>query len=75
LAALPVAVRTRVLRAAAVAAGCPAGTLALAHVEAVERLVTDWRGQTAIHLPGGVTASRRCAILVLESPRGMSART
>jgi tRNA(Ile)-lysidine synthase len=71
LAALPGAVRTRVLRAAAVAAGSPAGALALNHVEAVERLVTHWRGQGPIALPGGVTAVRRCAILLLvPSPPG-----
>lgn len=67
LAALPGAVRTRVLRAAAIAAGCPAGTLALSHVEAVERLVTEWHGQGPLDLPGGVTASRRYAILTLDS--------
>lgn len=68
LAALPAAVRTRVLRAAAIAAGSPPGTLALGHVEALDRLVTDWRGQGPLPLPGGVTASRRCAILLVDPP-------
>ncbi len=68
LAALPAAVRTRVLRAAAIAAGSPAGSLALGHVDAMERLVTDWRGQGPVALPGGVTAVRRCAILLLGPP-------
>ncbi|MGQ0844975.1 MAG: tRNA lysidine(34) synthetase TilS [Sporichthyaceae bacterium] len=68
LAALPVAVRPRGLRSATLAAGAPAGTLALTHVEAVERLVLDWRGQGPLDLPGGVTALRRCAILHLQGP-------
>jgi tRNA(Ile)-lysidine synthase len=59
LAALPSAIRTRVLRAAAVAAGCPAGSLAASHVEQLETLVTGWRGQRWIDLPGGVRGLRR----------------
>ena len=59
LAAMPAAVRTRVLRSAAVAAGCPAGALSAGHVARLSELVTDWRGQRWIDLPGGVRASRR----------------
>ncbi|MBO2451560.1 tRNA lysidine(34) synthetase TilS [Actinomadura barringtoniae] len=61
---LPRAVRTRVLRMAAVAAGSPPGTLAAVHVEEVDRLVTDWRGQRHVDLPGGVRAFRRCGRLL-----------
>jgi tRNA(Ile)-lysidine synthase len=60
LLALPTAVRTRVIRAAAIAAGCPAGALSAGHVASVERLVTAWRGQGLVHLPGGLVADRRC---------------
>ncbi|WP_106397126.1 tRNA lysidine(34) synthetase TilS [Actinocorallia populi] len=56
---LPPAVRSRVLRRAAVAAGSPAGTLAAVHVAAVDRLVTAWHGQRGVDLPGGVKAIRR----------------
>jgi tRNA(Ile)-lysidine synthase len=56
---LPAAIRTRVLRDAAIMAGCPAGALAAAHVEAVEALVTGWHGQRWVDLPGGVRARRR----------------
>jgi len=56
---LPRAVRSRVLRRAAVAAGSPAGTLAAVHVAAVDRLVTDWHGQRGVDLPGRVRAIRR----------------
>ncbi len=59
LAALPRAVRTRVLRRAAIDAGSPPGALAAVHIEAVEALVTAWRGQSHIDLPGRVRAWRR----------------
>lgn len=58
LAGMPSAVRTRVLRSAAVAAGCPAGALTAGHVARLSELVTDWHGQRWIDLPGGVRASR-----------------
>jgi tRNA(Ile)-lysidine synthase len=59
LAELPGALRSRVLRSAALAAGCPATALTSAHVTRIEELVTDWRGQRWIDLPGGVRATRR----------------
>jgi tRNA(Ile)-lysidine synthase len=59
LAALPLAIRTRVLHAAAVSAGCPPGSLTARHVEQLAALVTGWRGQRWIDLPGGVRALRR----------------
>ena len=57
---LPKAVRTRVLRRAAIAAGVPAGALTAAHVDAIDALVIDWHGQGAVSLPGGLVASRAC---------------
>jgi tRNA(Ile)-lysidine synthase len=59
LAALPAAIRTRVLRDAAVLAGCPPGTLAAGHIGQVDALVTAWRGQRWTDLPGGVRARRQ----------------
>ncbi|GAA3756276.1 tRNA lysidine(34) synthetase TilS [Salinactinospora qingdaonensis] len=58
LAELPRAVRTRVLRRAALGAGCPAGALRASHVDELERLVTAWRGQTHVDLPGGLRGRR-----------------
>jgi tRNA(Ile)-lysidine synthase len=55
---LPVAVRTRVLRGAALAAGSPATDLAAGHIEAVDALVMRWHGQRGVDLPGGVRAVR-----------------
>jgi tRNA(Ile)-lysidine synthase len=66
LAELPGAVRTRMLRSAALEAGCPAGALTAGHVARLEELVTDWRGQRWIDLPGGVRASRRAGQLCFE---------
>ena len=59
LGALPVAIRTRVLRDAAIMAGCPHGALTAGHVDRVDALVTAWRGQRWVDLPGGVRARRR----------------
>jgi tRNA(Ile)-lysidine synthase len=59
LGALPVAIRTRVLRDAAIMAGCPHGALTAGHVDRVDALVTAWRGQRWVDLPGGVQARRR----------------
>ena len=59
LGALPIAIRTRVLRAAAIMAGCPHGALTAGHVDRVDALVTAWRGQRWVDLPGGVQARRR----------------
>ncbi|WP_371498573.1 tRNA lysidine(34) synthetase TilS [Kitasatospora sp. NBC_00374] len=66
LTGLPPAVRRRVLRRAALRAGCPAGDLFARHLEAVDLLVTGWRGQGPLHLPGGVEAVRRCGTLVFR---------
>jgi tRNA(Ile)-lysidine synthase len=63
LEALPSAVRTRVLRRAALDAGSPAGDLSAGHVAEVDRLVTDWHGQGPLHLPGQVSAVRTCGRL------------
>ena len=66
LADLPGALRTRVLRSAALAAGCPAGALTAAHVTRVAELVTDWHGQRGVDLPGGVRAARRSSEILFE---------
>ncbi|MGP3984661.1 tRNA lysidine(34) synthetase TilS [Streptomyces sp. KR80] len=63
--ALPPAIRRRVLRRAAIAAGSPPGSLFAKHIEEVDRLITAWRGQGAINLPGRVEVRRRCGSLVV----------
>lgn len=70
LAAQPTALRRRVLRLAAIAAGAPAGHLTASHVEEVDRLVTAWHGQVRVDLPGRVGAQRRCGrIQLARGPR------
>jgi len=59
LAALPAALRTRVLHQAAVAAGCPPGALAAVHIDRLDELVTGWHGQRGVDLPGGIRGTRR----------------
>lgn len=64
--ALPPAVRRRILRRAAIDAGAPAGSLFARHIEEVDRLITGWRGQKAINLPGRVVAQRQGGRLVIR---------
>jgi tRNA(Ile)-lysidine synthase len=59
LAELPAAIRTRLLRRAAIAAGAPAGSLSWAHVHSLDALVTAWHGQRWSDLPGGIRCQRR----------------
>ncbi|MEO5610473.1 MAG: tRNA lysidine(34) synthetase TilS [Ornithinibacter sp.] len=58
LAAIPVAVRSRVWRRALLGAGVPAGSLSSRHVDACDRLLTHWRGQGPVHVPGGLIVRR-----------------
>jgi tRNA(Ile)-lysidine synthase len=59
LAAQPPAIRSRLLRGAALAAGAPAGALSQQHVTQMDALVTGWHGQRGVDLPGGVRCQRR----------------
>ena len=58
LASLPRAIRSRVIRKAIYLAGAPSGSLSAEHLEPVEALVTAWKGQGPVSLPGGVTVAR-----------------
>ncbi len=66
LEAQPKAVRSRVLRRAALDAGCPSSELFLVHVDALDQLVTQWRGQVGVDLPGHVRATRRGGTVTLS---------
>jgi tRNA(Ile)-lysidine synthase len=63
LSGLAAPIRSRVLRAAAVAAGAPSGETFHQHVVAMDALVTDWHGQKWVDLPGHLRASRRAGVL------------
>ena len=69
LAAAPPALRHRVLRAALLAAGVPAGSLHRVHIEAVDALVTDWHGQAGVAVPGGGQVHRRYGRLTVINDR------
>ena len=64
---LPAAIRSRVLRLAAVQAGAVPAQLFHTHVVAIDRLVTDWHGQKWVELPGHVRASRSGDLLLFGS--------
>lgn len=52
------ALRSRILRRAALDAGAAADELAASHIDELVRLVVDYRGQQRVELPGGVSAFR-----------------
>lgn len=52
------ALRSRVWRRLLVRAGAPGGSLTAAHVAGCDRLLTDWHGQGALHLPGDLRVRR-----------------
>jgi tRNA(Ile)-lysidine synthase len=58
LAERPAPIRRRVLRLAALEAGAPASELFYDHVVAMDALLTDWRGQRWVDLPGPVRCTR-----------------
>jgi tRNA(Ile)-lysidine synthase len=69
LGALAWPIRSRVLRLAALAAGGIAAELTYDHVLALDALVTDWRGQRWIELPGHLRATREDGMIHLASTR------
>ena len=66
---LPRAIRTRIIRAAIYGAGAPAGSVSADHVSAVEALISAWKGQAALNLPGGVKVERISGRLSLSPHR------
>ena len=66
---VPDALRRRVLRLAALAAGAPAAELFHEHVLALDSLVTAWRGQKWIDLPGHLRGVRRSGLVQVVSAR------
>lgn len=71
LADLPEAVRTRVLHTwAREELGAPGSALSQRHVAALDALVSDWRGQGPVHLPGGHTVRRQQGRLVAAARSG-----
>ncbi|TGO06489.1 tRNA lysidine(34) synthetase TilS [Serinibacter arcticus] len=73
LATAHAALLPRVLRAWLIAAGAPAGDVGSQHLESVAALVTGWRGQIGVDVPGGLRVVRRDGVLAVapltRSPR------
>jgi tRNA(Ile)-lysidine synthase len=68
VAALPTALRRRVLRGWLLAAAVP--DLQAVHLAAVDTLLVRWRGQGRVDLPGGGGVVRTSGRLVLQPPEG-----
>jgi tRNA(Ile)-lysidine synthase len=58
LAALPKAIRTRIIRSAALDAGATPGQLTFEQIGAIDALICAWKGQGAVSLAGGVKVER-----------------
>jgi tRNA(Ile)-lysidine synthase len=58
LALLPKAIRTRIIRKAALAAGATPGKLTFEQVGAIDALICAWKGQGEVSLAGGVKVER-----------------
>ena len=63
------AIRTRVWRLLAVEAGSPPGALVSGHIESLDTLVTGWRGQGPVDLPGSVQGSRADGRVLVAASR------
>jgi len=59
LAGLAGPIRSRVLRRASLEAGASASELSAHHLRQVDELITNWRGQKFVELPGGIAVARR----------------
>jgi tRNA(Ile)-lysidine synthase len=66
LAALPKAIRTRIIRSAALEAGATPGQLTFEQVGAIDALICAWKGQGAVSLAGGVKVERIAGRLSLS---------
>jgi tRNA(Ile)-lysidine synthase len=62
------AVRSRVLREWALSLGCPPSALSHRHIDALDALVTAWRGQGPTDLPGGIRVVRTMGMLRRATP-------
>lgn len=66
--ALPQALRWRVLREFMIRGGAPAQNIGIGHARAVDALLTQWRGQRGVSVPGDRRAVRSCGRLYIVTP-------
>jgi tRNA(Ile)-lysidine synthase len=67
LSAMSKPIRTRLIRRAALEAGAPSDRLTATHISELDALVTQWRGQVGVDLPGRIRAVRREGRIAFES--------
>lgn len=67
LSATPKPIRTRLIRRAALEAGVPSDRLSATHIAEIDALITQWRGQVGVDLPGQIRAVRRDGVIAFES--------
>lgn len=67
LSATPKPIRTRLIRRAALEAGVPSDRLTATHIAEIDALITQWRGQVGVDLPGQIRAVRRDGVIAFES--------
>lgn len=65
---LHVAIRARVFRRLLERCGSPRGRITAVHVGECERLLSDWRGQGPLHLPGEVQVARSGGRVSVSAP-------
>lgn len=66
---LPSAIRSRMIRRMCMDLGAGSDAVTLGHVQAVDALITQWRGQGPVSLPARVLACREYGRLTLTSPK------
>lgn len=65
---LPGAVRTRVIRQLAIESGVLVNDLTREHVLKIDQLITNWKGQGPLNLPGQVNVKRESGKLIFYKP-------
>ncbi len=65
---LPTAVRTRVLRKLAIAAGVLVNDLTRERIQSIDHLITNWKGQGPLNLPGQVNVKRESGKIIFYKP-------
>ena len=65
---LPRAIRSRVIRRMCIDLGAASDAITLGHVQSVDALISQWRGQGHVSLPARVIARREYGRLTLTAP-------
>jgi len=66
---MPKAIRTRIVKIAALEAGAIPGPLTFEHIEAIDALITNWHGQGNVDLPGFIHAQRSDGRIKFQSSK------